>query len=74
MASVQRQYLTKGGKCTQDKATISQLWSPQGWNLRFRRAFNDWEIERVINLFQVLNAFPGTSTKPDKPIWRWQSK
>ncbi|WMV54098.1 hypothetical protein MTR67_047483 [Solanum verrucosum] len=59
---------------TQNKATISQLWSPQGWNLISSRAFNDWEIERVINLFQILNAFPGTSTEPDKPIWRWQSK
>lgn len=59
---------------TQNKVTISQLWSRQGWNLIFRKAFNDWEIERVVNLFQILNAFPGTFTESDKPIWRWQSK
>uniref|UniRef100_A0A0V0GUQ7 Putative ovule protein n=1 Tax=Solanum chacoense TaxID=4108 RepID=A0A0V0GUQ7_SOLCH len=29
-----------------------QWWSPQGWNLIFRRALNDWEIERITNLFQ----------------------
>ncbi|WMV11984.1 hypothetical protein MTR67_005369 [Solanum verrucosum] len=50
------------------------MWSPQGWNFLFRRAINDWEIERIAALFQILNTFPGTSNEPDKPIWKFQWK
>uniref|UniRef100_A0A0V0IIW1 Putative ovule protein n=1 Tax=Solanum chacoense TaxID=4108 RepID=A0A0V0IIW1_SOLCH len=31
----------------QRSATVAQVWSQQGWNLVFRRALNDWEIENV---------------------------
>lgn len=37
----------------------TQGWRPQGWNLIFMRALNDWEVNRVAELLQILNAFPG---------------
>ncbi|KAG5615958.1 hypothetical protein H5410_015782 [Solanum commersonii] len=37
------------------------LWhkSQQGWDLIFRRALSDWEIEEIAKLLEVLNNFPG---------------
>ena len=58
----------------QQNNTIAQMWSPQGWNLMFRSALNDWEFERVTNLFQVLNPFLGINAEPDKPVWKLQSR
>lgn len=53
---------------------VTQLWSPQGWNLTFRRALNDWEINRVADFLQILYAFPGTTVGPDLPNWKLHSK
>jgi len=36
-------------------ATVEELWTPQGWNIVFRRLLNDWEIPRVIDLFGKLS-------------------
>ncbi|WMV14423.1 hypothetical protein MTR67_007808 [Solanum verrucosum] len=54
--------------------TIAQMWTPQGWDLMFRRALNDWEVGRVADLLHALNLFPGTVTEPDKPVWRLHSR
>jgi len=54
----------------QSNATVAQVWSQQGWDLIFRRALNDWEIEEIAKLLEVLNNFPGTSPRSDKPIWK----
>ncbi|XP_055800464.1 uncharacterized protein LOC129869922 [Solanum dulcamara] len=53
---------------------VAQVWSPQGWNLIFRRAFKDWEINRVAELLQVLNGFPGVHAGPDLPVWKLHNK
>ncbi|KAG5612411.1 hypothetical protein H5410_023692 [Solanum commersonii] len=53
---------------------LSGLWTPQGWNLMFRRALNDWEVGRVADLLHALNLFPGTVTESDKPVWRLHSR
>uniref|UniRef100_A0A0V0H523 Putative ovule protein n=1 Tax=Solanum chacoense TaxID=4108 RepID=A0A0V0H523_SOLCH len=53
---------------------VAQVWSPQGWNLIFRRAMNDWEINRVADLLQILNAYPGVIVGYDLPIWKLHSK
>ncbi|OIS95712.1 cbl-interacting serinethreonine-protein kinase 9, partial [Nicotiana attenuata] len=31
----------------QQKATLDEAWTNQGWNLTFRRLLNDWEIDRI---------------------------
>jgi len=58
----------------QQNDTIAQMWTPQGWDLMFRRALNDWEVGRVADLLHALNLFPGTVTEPDKPVWRLHSR
>jgi len=58
----------------QQNDTIAQMWSPQGWNLMFRRALNDWEVERVADLLQALNLFPGINAESDKPVWKLHSR
>lgn len=58
----------------QRSATVAQVWSQQGWNLVFRRALNDWEIEDVARLLEVLNTPPAISQRKDKPIWKLHSK
>ncbi|KAG5624659.1 hypothetical protein H5410_009877 [Solanum commersonii] len=54
--------------------TVAQVWSPQGWDLIFRRALNDWEVDRVAGLLHTLNAFPGVTESPDTPIWKMHKK
>ncbi|WMV14116.1 hypothetical protein MTR67_007501 [Solanum verrucosum] len=58
----------------QRSATVAQVWSQQGWNLVFRRALNDWEIEDVARLLEVLNTPPAISQRKDEPIWKLHSK
>lgn len=59
---------------SQRNDSVSQIWSPQGWNLEFRRALNDWEISEIAGLLQLLSSFSGTSNCDDKPIWQLHSK
>lgn len=47
------------------EAMVNEVWSLHGWNLRFRRILNDWEIGRVAALLQVLNDFRGTNMEVD---------
>ncbi|WMV46344.1 hypothetical protein MTR67_039729, partial [Solanum verrucosum] len=50
--------------------SIQEMWSPQGWNLTFRRPLNDWEIPWVVDFLTLIRNFPGTNTDADKLIWR----
>ena len=34
----------------QQMDTVAQVWSPQSWDLIFRRVLNDWGIDRVAGL------------------------
>ncbi|RVW21375.1 putative ribonuclease H protein [Vitis vinifera] len=42
-------------------ATVDEVWDPNfgqgGWNLRFIRAFNDWELDLVGDLLTVLRGY-----------------
>ncbi|KAG5599977.1 hypothetical protein H5410_031347 [Solanum commersonii] len=51
-----------------------EVSSPQGWDLVFKMAINDWEIDRVAGLLHTLNAFPGVTKGPDTPIWKMHKK
>ncbi|KAF3648646.1 BTB/POZ and MATH domain-containing protein 5 [Capsicum annuum] len=56
--------------CGNPGATIAETWSPQGWNLTFRRLLNDWEVDRVAMLLQSLDDFPGYNAELDSITWR----
>ena len=51
-------------------AIINEVWSKQGWNVRFKRLLNDWEIGRVAEMLQMLDDFKGTSLEVDVMIWK----
>ncbi|WMV34488.1 hypothetical protein MTR67_027873 [Solanum verrucosum] len=50
-------------------ATVEELWTPQGWNIVFRRLLNDWEIPRVTDLFGKLEGFSGLKEEEDSLTW-----
>ncbi|WMV53982.1 hypothetical protein MTR67_047367 [Solanum verrucosum] len=55
--------------CFLDSSKISEIWSQQGWNLVFRRLLNDWEIEGVIELLNMIEGFPSTNLETDSLLW-----
>ncbi|PHU09278.1 Light-inducible protein CPRF2 [Capsicum chinense] len=41
------------------------MWKLEGWNITFRRQFNDWEIARVAEFFNIIGQFNGTQEGED---------
>lgn len=58
----------------QKRATVAEVWSEQGWNLSFRRPFNDWDIPRLIDFIKKLEQFKGTSNNQDRLEWLGQGQ
>ena len=56
--------------CLNPDSKIQEVWSPQGWNLLFRRFLNDWEIEWVTDMLALIGDLPGTNLETDKLLWR----
>ena len=58
---------------TQKNARVADLWDwdsgDGGWNPIFLRSFNDWEMEEVDRLLQVLY---GKHIKPQNPLQRFR--
>ncbi|KAJ9708505.1 hypothetical protein PVL29_000510 [Vitis rotundifolia] len=54
-------------------ATLEDMWDQisgeDGWNLRFTRGFNDWEMDWVGNLLQVLRGHMLT-LEDDSVLWK----
>ncbi|WMV56044.1 hypothetical protein MTR67_049429 [Solanum verrucosum] len=59
--------------CTNPEAKIAEIWSPQGWNLTFRRNLNDWEVDRIVELLLKLGEFTGLATEADSIRWKHDS-
>lgn len=53
----------------QQNSTIEMFWGELGWNLSFRRALNDWEIDKLASFYGTLEQFKGTSSEADCLIW-----
>lgn len=45
----------------QQDVKVADIWTQQGWNIQFRRNFNNWEIDTVTEFFSVLEEFKGTN-------------
>lgn len=56
--------------CSNPDANINECWTAQGWDLIFRRFLNDWEVERVAKLLELLEKFPGITNAPDSLRWK----
>nr|CAN83899.1 hypothetical protein VITISV_034201 [Vitis vinifera] len=54
-------------------ATVEEMWDQNfgqgGWNLRFLRDFNDWELEMIGNLLHVLRNYK-PSMEEDSVRWK----
>ncbi|WKA01274.1 hypothetical protein VitviT2T_019561 [Vitis vinifera] len=54
-------------------ATVEETWDQNfgqgGWNLRFLRDFNDWELEMIGNLLHVLRSYK-PSMEEDSVRWK----
>ncbi|KAL6314020.1 hypothetical protein AAG906_011754 [Vitis piasezkii] len=54
-------------------ATVEEMWDQNfgqgGWNLRFLRDFNDWELEMIGNLLNVLRSYKPSMEK-DSVRWK----
>ena len=54
-------------------ATVNEMWDPSlgqgGWNLRFYRDFNDWELDLIRGLLNMLRDFR-ISSKEDVVLWK----
>ncbi|RVW43437.1 putative ribonuclease H protein [Vitis vinifera] len=55
------------------EATVEEMWDQNfgqgGWNLRFLRDFNDWELEMIGNLLHVLRSYK-PSMEEDSVRWK----
>ncbi|RVW83126.1 putative ribonuclease H protein [Vitis vinifera] len=54
-------------------ATVNEMWDhssgPGGWNIRFHRDFNDWELDLIRGLLIVLRDFK-LSSEEDMVLWK----
>ncbi|KAJ9673913.1 hypothetical protein PVL29_023454 [Vitis rotundifolia] len=55
------------------KATVKDVWDSSlgqgGWNLRFSRDFNDWELDMIGAMFNMLRDFR-ISSEEDSVLWK----
>lgn len=45
--------------------TVAEAWTPQGWDLIFRRMLNDWEVARLTEFYKQLEEFKGLQNGVD---------
>ena len=54
-------------------ATVNEMWDSSlgqgGWNLRFYRDFNDWELDLIRGLLNMLRDFR-ISSEEDSVLWK----
>ncbi|WMV38217.1 hypothetical protein MTR67_031602 [Solanum verrucosum] len=41
----------------------------QGWNLKFKRPLNDWEVNRMVEFLNILERYKEPSNREDKLLW-----
>ena len=56
--------------CSNPDANINECWTAQGWDLIFRKFLNDWEVDRVAKLLELLEKFPSITNVPDSLRWK----
>lgn len=53
----------------QKEATIREMRDNQGWGLRFRRHLNNWEVNKTVELLNILGQCKDLSTNEDNLFW-----
>ncbi|KAG5627681.1 hypothetical protein H5410_012899, partial [Solanum commersonii] len=71
---VKEQFLDIFRISAQHNAVIAEFYSTQWWNIFYRRNINDWEVERVYLLLQMLSNRTLDCNKADSTRWKGQPK
>ncbi|WMV23889.1 hypothetical protein MTR67_017274 [Solanum verrucosum] len=50
------------------------MWTPDGWEISFRRQVNDWEITRVAEFLNTIGQFKGTQEGEEELWWQGSDK
>lgn len=58
----------------QQKATLQEVWTPQGWNLTYRRLMQYWEMERMAEFDGTLDQYAGPKEGEDTLKWQCHTK
>lgn len=58
----------------QQEKTVDGGRSTHGWNFRFRRSLNDWEVDTLVELFRTQEEFKGTKVGRDRLWWKVDSR
>ncbi|WMV11771.1 hypothetical protein MTR67_005156 [Solanum verrucosum] len=56
--------------CGNPDANVGDCWTKQGWDLVFRRLFNDWEVERVAEILGMLGGVTINANATDRMLWK----
>ncbi|KAG5586503.1 hypothetical protein H5410_046937 [Solanum commersonii] len=51
------------------RATVNEVRDNIGWNFRFRRPLNDWEVGELTELNSILEQFQDLNTREDNLVW-----
>ena len=54
--------------------TIARMWTPDRWEISFRRQVFDWEITRVADFLNTIDQFKGTQEGKDELWWQGSNK
>ena len=58
-------------------AKVAEVWDSLGegggWNPRFGRGFNDWELDMVQDFITAVHNKKIASTVKDRPVWKWST-
>ncbi|WMV26836.1 hypothetical protein MTR67_020221 [Solanum verrucosum] len=49
----------------QKVATVKEMRDAQGWNLKFRRPLNDWEVNRMVEFLNILEQYKELNNRED---------
>uniref|UniRef100_M1A801 Reverse transcriptase zinc-binding domain-containing protein n=1 Tax=Solanum tuberosum TaxID=4113 RepID=M1A801_SOLTU len=60
--------------CQAQDATVAELWTGQGWNLRLRRNLNDWEVNFIADFQNTVPQNLNLTEEKDSLVWKVDSK
>lgn len=59
---------------TQKESLVCELFGPDAsWNLQFRRALFDWELDLLVNLKLILDGADFNNSRDDCLTWNWNA-
>lgn len=54
--------------------TLAEQWTPQGWDITFRRLPNDWELSRIQAFYTILGSWEGPKEGVNSLGWNGHNR